>query len=65
MVNYNKYREYQDAENFEFHWSDTPNTHVKTFAAYIEETHLQCADFTVMISNVDKTVFFVRQMDLI
>ena len=49
---------------FESPWSDTPNSHVKTFATQLDKRHLECADFTVTISNVVKTIFFVRQMDL-
>ena len=30
----------------------------------LNERQIECADFTVKISNVDKTVFFVGQMDL-
>ena len=48
---------------FEYPWSDIPNAHVKTFATQLNERQLKCADFTVTISNVNKTVF-VRQMDL-
>ena len=44
--------------------SNTPNAHVKKFATQINERQLECANFTVKISNVDKTVFFVGQMDL-
>ena len=44
---------------FESPWYDTPNSHVKTFATHLDERQLECADFTVTISNVDKTVFFV------
>ena len=49
---------------FESPWSDTPNAYVKTFATQLYERPIECADFTVTISNVDKTVFFVGQMDL-
>ena len=49
---------------FESPWSDTPNAHGKTFETQLDERQLKCADFTVTISNVDKTVFFVGQMDL-
>ena len=50
---------------FESPWSYTPNTHVKTFATQLNERKLECADFTVMIQNIDKTFFFVGQMGLI
>ena len=40
-------------------WSNTPNNHVKMFATELDERQLECANFTVTISNVDKTVFFV------
>ena len=49
---------------FESPWSNTPNVHVKKIATQLDKRQLKCADFTVMISNVNKTVFFVRQMDL-
>ena len=49
---------------FEPPWSNTPNTHVRTFASQLDERQLKCADFTVTISNAEKTVFFVGQMDL-
>ena len=49
---------------FESPWSDTSNAHIKTCATQLDDRQLKCADFTVTISNVDKTVFFVGQMDL-
>ena len=49
---------------FDSHWSDTPNTHGNTFATQLDDRQLKCTDFTVTISNVEKTVFFVGQMDL-
>ena len=45
-------------------WSDTPNTHVKTFATQLNERQLGSANFMVTISNVNKTVFFVGQINL-
>ena len=49
---------------FESPWSDTPNDHVKTSATHINKRQLEGANFTVTISNVDKTVFLIGQMDL-
>ena len=49
---------------FESPWSDTPNVHVKTFSTQLNERHIKCSDFTVTISNVNRTVFFGSQMDL-
>ena len=34
------------------------------FATKLDKRQLECADFTVTISNVEKTVFFVGHMDL-
>ena len=45
---------------FDYPWYDTPNAHFKTFATQINKRQIKCADFTVTISNVNKTVFFVR-----
>ena len=50
---------------FKSPWSNTPNAHTKTFVAQLDEWQIECADFTVTISDVNKTVFFVVQMDLI
>ena len=50
---------------FESPWSNTPNSHSKTVTTQLDERQLKCANFTVKISNVDKTVFFVVQMELI
>ena len=49
---------------FETPWSDTPNSHVKTFATQLDKRKLECSDFMVTISNIDKTVFFVGHMDM-
>ena len=45
-------------------WSDTPNAQVKTFVTQLDERQIECANFTVTISNVDNTVFFVGHMKL-
>ena len=50
---------------FESPWSDTPNSHIKTFTTQINESQLGCTNFRVTISNIDKTIFFVGQMNLI
>ena len=49
---------------FESLWSNTPNAHVKTITNQLDERQIECADFTVNISNFNKTVFFVGQMYL-
>ena len=45
-------------------WYNTPNAHVTMFATELDERQLECADFEVIISDVDKTIFFVGKMDL-
>ena len=49
---------------FEPPWSDNPNAHVKKMSTQLDDRQIECADFTVTISNVNKTVFFFGQMDL-
>ena len=49
---------------FKSPWSDAPNAHVKTFDMQIDKRQIECTNFTVTIWNVDKTAFFVGQMDL-
>ena len=49
---------------FKSPWSNAPNAHVKTFDMQIDKRQIECTNFTVTIWNVDKTAFFVGQMDL-
>ena len=44
-------------------WTDTPYTHALTYAAQLNECHLEFVDFDVIISNATKTVLFVGQME--
>ena len=49
---------------FKAPWPNTPNAHVTSFSTQLDERQLECADFEVIISDMDKTVFLVGQMDL-
>ena len=44
-------------------WTDTPDAHTLTYAAQLDECHLKCVDFNVLISDATKKILFVGQMD--
>ena len=45
-------------------WSDTPNTHITTFARKLNQRQVECAKNLVTITDSDKVDHFVAQMYL-
>ena len=45
-------------------WSETPNTHITTFAQQINQRQVECAKNQVTITDSDKVDHFVAQMYL-
>ena len=43
-------------------WSDTPNTHIKTFSQQLDRQQVECAKNMVTITDSEKVDHFVAQM---
>ena len=50
-------------EYFHAPWTETPDAHASTYAAQLDERQLECVDFDVEISDAEKTMHYVGQME--
>ena len=48
--------------HFHTTWSNTPNSHITTFARQLDRRQIECSNDGVTITDNDKVVYFIQEM---